>query len=184
MITHIRLLRNIGQFDSVTHGTTLSLTKLTLIYAENGRGKTTLAAVLRSLASGDAIPIVERTRLASTHPPHVIVAFDGTQASAMFQNNAWNHLAPNLVVFDDTFVDQNICSGLEVAPNHRQKLHELILGGRGVSLNRTLQDHVARIEQHNRDLRSKADALPAVLRGPFAIDAFCNLCQRAPKTGQ
>jgi wobble nucleotide-excising tRNase len=175
MITLIRLLRNIGQFDSVTQGSSLPLARLTLIYAENGRGKTTLAAVLRSLATGNAISIAERARLASTHPPHAIVEFDGTQPAAMFQNNAWNNSAPNLVVFDDTFVDENICSGLEVAANHRQKLHELILGARGVSLNRTLQDHVLRIEQHNRDLRSKADAIPAIVRGPFAVDAFCNL---------
>jgi wobble nucleotide-excising tRNase len=97
----------------------------------------------------------------------------------MFQNNAWNNAAPNIAVFDDTFVDSNICSGLEVAPNHRQKLHELILGARGVSLNRTLQEHVARIEQHNRDLRSRADAIPAIVRGPFSVDAFCNLQQPA-----
>ena len=31
-----------------------------LIYGENGRGKTTLAAVFRSLATGDPLPIIER----------------------------------------------------------------------------------------------------------------------------
>lgn len=96
MITRIKLLRNVGQFDSVTQGTNLPLKELTLVYAENGRGKTTLAAVLRSLATGDAMSIAERARLASTHPPHVIVEFDGLQP-AMFQNNAWNHSTQNLV---------------------------------------------------------------------------------------
>jgi wobble nucleotide-excising tRNase len=38
------LLRNIGQFNSVNAGAQIPLSKLTLIYAENGRGKTTLAA--------------------------------------------------------------------------------------------------------------------------------------------
>jgi hypothetical protein len=33
-----------------------------------------------------------------------------------------------MVVFDDTFVDQNVYSGLVVGAEHRQRLHELILG--------------------------------------------------------
>jgi wobble nucleotide-excising tRNase len=67
MIHKLQLLRNIGQFESVS--TSLALTKLTLVYAENGRGKTTLAAILRSLGTGDPIPIVERRRLSATNPP-------------------------------------------------------------------------------------------------------------------
>ena len=49
MINGVRLLRNIGQFDSVT-ASGHNFQRLTLVYAENGRGKTTLSAVLRSLA--------------------------------------------------------------------------------------------------------------------------------------
>lgn len=53
-IDRFQLLRNVGQFDSVNGGANLALMRLTLIYAENGRGKTTLAAILRSAASGNA----------------------------------------------------------------------------------------------------------------------------------
>jgi wobble nucleotide-excising tRNase len=53
MIDRIRLIRNIGQFDSVSAGANIPLARLTVVYAENGRGKTTLAAVLRSLATGE-----------------------------------------------------------------------------------------------------------------------------------
>jgi hypothetical protein len=49
MIDRIQLIRNIGQFDSVSARGQIPLKKLTLVYAENGRGKTTVAAVLRSL---------------------------------------------------------------------------------------------------------------------------------------
>ncbi|MCB1882287.1 MAG: hypothetical protein KDI54_19900, partial [Gammaproteobacteria bacterium] len=81
MITSLNLIRNIGQFDSVTN--TSQFAPLTLIYAENGRGKTTLSAILRSLATGDPIPIIERRRLAAQHPPHVIVACTGGPPDAM-----------------------------------------------------------------------------------------------------
>lgn len=56
MIRRVQLVRNIGKFASVTVPANLPLARLTLIYAENGRGKTTLAAILRSLASGSPIP--------------------------------------------------------------------------------------------------------------------------------
>ena len=175
MITLIQLLRNVGQFDSVSQGSTLPLKKLTLIYAENGRGKTTLAAILRSLGNGDPLSIGERKRLAATHAPHVILECVGGPPAAMFQNNAWNRSLSQITVFDDVFVDDNVCSGLDVDSDHRQNLHELILGAQGVALNRALQTHIATIEQHNRDLRTKADAIPASVRGTFNVDAFCAL---------
>ena len=92
MINRIQLLRNVGLFDSVRPATNVHLARLTLIYAENGRGKTTLAAILRSLATGDAIPIAERRRLAAQNPPHVVLDCIGGPPDAMFQNNAWNRL--------------------------------------------------------------------------------------------
>ena len=59
MLDRIQLLRNVGQFNSVNAGAQLPLSKFSLIYAENGRGKTTLAAILRSLSTGDPISILE-----------------------------------------------------------------------------------------------------------------------------
>jgi wobble nucleotide-excising tRNase len=168
-----QLLRNIGQFDSVNAGAQIPLTKLTLIYAENGRGKTTLAAILRSLGTGDAQLISERRRLGAANPPHIVLAMGGT--SVMFQNGAWTAPLSRIAVFDDAFVAANVCSGIDIETAHRQNLHELILGAQGVALNTALQGHVIRIEEHNRALRSKQDAIPAATRGALTVDAFCAL---------
>jgi hypothetical protein len=70
VIQTFQLLRNLGQFDSVDTGRNLLLSKIALVYAENGRRKTTLAAVLRSLGTGDPTPIVERQRLGSAAASH------------------------------------------------------------------------------------------------------------------
>ncbi len=134
MINQLQLLRNVGVFESVVGNANVAFARLTLIYAENGRGKTTLTAIFRSLASGDPIPIAERKRLASQNHPHVLLDCDGGPPAAMFENNEWNRTIPNLAVFDDVFVDDNVCSGLEVASEHRKHLHELILGAQGVIL--------------------------------------------------
>lgn len=179
MINSIRLLRNIGLFDSVDSARGIPLSRLTVIYSENGRGKTTLAAILRSLATGDPLPIAERRRLAAAHAPHVVLECSGGPSPALFENNAWNRTLADLVVFDDVFVDENVHSGLAVQASHRQNLHEWILGAQAVALNRQLQQLVERIENHNRELRAKESAIPATDRGPFSVDEFCALPARS-----
>lgn len=173
MIERFQLLRNVGQFDNVSTGAQLRLARLALIYGENGRGKTTLATILRSLGTGDAALLVERQRLGATHKPHIVITANGT--SYVFQNGAWSGTLPAITVFDDAFVAANVCSGIEIEASHRQNLHELILGAQGVSLNAALVGHVARVEDHNKALRAKAEAIPASVRGSFSVDEFCAL---------
>ncbi len=178
MINRLKLLRNIGQFDSVDSAANIPLARLTVVYSENGRGKTTLAAVLRSLATGNPVPIAERKRLASQHPPHVVLECSGGPPPAIFENNAWNRTLPDLAVFDDVFIDENVHSGLVVQAHHRQNLHELILGAQAVALSRRLQALVAQIETHNTTLRAKERAIPTADRGAFSVDDFCSLPAR------
>jgi wobble nucleotide-excising tRNase len=112
------------------------------------------------------------------NPPQVVIECTGGPLPAIFQNGAWNRTMPDIVVFDDSFVDENVCSGLTVESEHRQRLHELILGAQGVSLNRAVQQAVSQIEDHNRNLRTMGDAIPANVRGSFSIDDFCALQAR------
>ena len=173
MIEGFNILRNIGQFASVTPGPNIELTPLTLIYAENGRGKTTIAAILRSLSLDDPSLVMERQRLGSQDPPHIVVRNDGQAIT--FQNGGWSQSLPEIAIFDDAFVADNICSGIDLSTTHRQNLHELILGAEGVTLNTQLQTLVAKIETHNTDLRKKGDAIPATARGPFNVADFCKI---------
>ncbi|MDI1229151.1 MAG: AAA family ATPase [bacterium] len=173
MVARIQLLRNVGQFDSVDTGAQIPLEKLALFYAENGRGKTTLATILRSLSTGEPDLISDRRRLGAAHHPHIVVRVGNTTHT--FQNGAWSASWPHAAVFDDTFVAENVCSGLQIESGHRQNLHELILGAQGVNLNTTLQGHVARIEEHNRALTAKGNTIPALARGNFTVDFFCSL---------
>lgn len=175
MLERIQLIRNIGQFDSVNAGAQLPLTKLTLIYAENGRGKTTLASILRSLGTGDPDLVLERHRLGAANPPHVVLGITG--ATVQFQNGAWSAPLPEIAIFDDAFVAANVCSGVEIAAGHRQNLHELILGAQGVALNAALQGYVTRIEEHNRALTQRSNAIPAAARGDMSVDDFCGLAE-------
>ena len=125
-IERFQLLRNVGQFDSVNAGAQIGLSPLALVYAENGRGKTTLAAILRSLSNDDPALIEDRHRLGAAHRPHIVMTVGGAQF--VYQNGAWGQPLPRIAVFDDAFVAANVCSGIEIDASHRQNLHELILG--------------------------------------------------------
>ena len=174
MVGTIQLLRNVGQFDSITPGAQLPFAQMTIIYAENGRGKTTMASIFRSLGSGDPSLIADRHRVGAADLPHIVVeCADGGRHT--FQNGAWSAPLTRLTVFDDAFVSANVCSGIEIETGHRQNLHELILGAQGVALNTALQGHVAAIEEHNRQLRQKENAIPAAIRSGFSVDDFCAL---------
>lgn len=177
MIKNIQLLRNIGTFNSDSAAATFELERVNLIYADNGRGKTTLSAILRSLATGDSLPILERQRLGSQHSPHIVLNCEGQPANVMFQSGAWNRTLPDLRIFDDVFVNDNVYSGLEVEARHRQNLHELILGDQGVELNNTLQDLVSRNLQHNAELEEKAKLIPPEKRGGLSMDDYCGLSE-------
>lgn len=175
MITNIKLLQNIGKFDSCSAGALLDLKKLTLFYAANAQGKTTLSAVFRSLANDDPMPITERHRLGASHLPKVVLNQQDNPPVVIFQNGEWNTRLANLKVFDDNFVDSNVHSGLVVESHHRQNLHELILGDQGVALNRKLQELVSRVTKHNDALTVKSTAIPEQERFGLSVDDFCKL---------
>ena len=175
MIERIHLLRNFGQFDSVSPPPDTAFSPFTLLYAENGRGKTTIATLLHSLATGDASLVTERHRLGAQHSPHIVVGHGGAQIT--FQNGNWSQALPDIAIFDDAFVAANVCSGIEVQAAHRKNLHELILGAQGVALSNALQGQIDQVEVHNVALRGLSDAIPAAARGPYRVDAFCNLEQ-------
>lgn len=175
MIKNLKLLRNIGLFDSVQEGAKIDLGKLTLLYADNARGKTTLAEVLRSLADNDPSLIAQRKRLSSSAEPHIVIELDDGSKAVVFQNGTWSRHLPNLAVFDDAFIEKNVYSGLSVLPEHRQNLYDLILGATAVELNNQMDALVSKRENHTQELRTKGNAIPQSVRGALTIDQFCQL---------
>lgn len=149
MLDHFKYINNVGRFESVSVKETLPLGLLTLLFSENGRGKTTLCSILRSLTAGDATPILERKRLSAKGDSHAVITVDGTDVS--FNGTAWTAAGPRILIFDDEFIDTNIYSGLAVTAGHRQNVHELVIGDHGVLLNRQVQDLTAAIS----DLQGK-----------------------------
>ena len=63
LIQKIVKIENVGRFAKLTSSGDVIFRKLTLLYGENGHGKTTVAGILRSLSTGDPAYLAERATL-------------------------------------------------------------------------------------------------------------------------
>lgn len=152
MIRRFQIIENVGNFHAFTGNSSHDFSKLTLVYADNARGKTTLSAILRSYATRDPNAISERRRLPISGSPKVVLQL--TQgAPLVFENTAWNAIPSPIYVFDDHFVDANVHSGLSVDASHGQSLHEIVLGQTGVVLARRMTELAAAITELTAAIR-------------------------------
>ncbi len=172
MLQRLHLLNNVGSFHQFTGDPTTNLAKLSLIYGENGRGKTTISSVLRSLANSSPTVILERKRLGGTGDPHIVIHRPSGTPPCIFQAGGWQGNPPPVFVFDDFFVDENVYSGLSVSATQRQSLHEVVVGARGVALARAVEDLTGEIRQiTDRINAATRDVQSHVPRG-MSVDAF------------
>ncbi len=170
MINKILKIQNVGLLQDAVLGGAVDLAQITVIYAENGRGKSTFAAIMRACGSGDGARLNARRTIDSPGSPQVSLLFDNRQPLVL-KNGAWSGPRPPIVVFDSEFVDQNVYSGLEVRANHRQSLLEFALGAQAVQAKQRV-DQLAK--QIDAQTRRRTDALNS-LKGyalPLALDQF------------
>lgn len=128
MLEKLIRLNNVGVFKQGLPKA-VDLEKVTLVYGENARGKSTLAAVLQSLSSGNVLPVTARASFGGG-PPAIELRYakSGVSENAEFKNNAWNVQVPALMVFDKGFVERNVYAASEVGPDNHQALLEFALG--------------------------------------------------------
>lgn len=129
----------------------------TLIYGDNGRGKTSLAATLRSLAANDPHHILERTAIGATAAPHIQLLFDVAGKNVMheFKSGAWTSSYPNIEIFDTRFVSDNVYSGDVIDPEQRRQLYHFVLGAANVSL----AERVDELDVATREANAECSAL-------------------------
>ena len=157
-------IKNIGQFvNCVQEDNDLNLKKYNLIFGENGRGKTTLCAVLRSLQDGNHGHITERITIPSnSRIPEVVINFDAE--NIVFKDQSWTKIISEIVIFDSTFIAQNIYSGESVTGSHRINLLQVIIGETGVNLMRAIEESTKAIDWRNCEL----EKIEKEIEGDFA----------------
>lgn len=131
MLERIVDIQGIGPLYQA-NGKPYTCQKATLIYADNGRGKSTLARVLRSVSTGDPSLIANCRTVDGALPPKVVLQF-GSGHKVSFDNGAWSEQRPDVLVFDADFIERNVHSGGTVNTGHRKNLLEFALGESAVA---------------------------------------------------
>ena len=174
MLEEIIEIANIGRFIK-SKG--IELADINLVYAENGCGKSTLSAILRSLSSGDPKIIEERSTIGSAKKPRVKFRFAGNNF-VEYAERSWNRNAPHLEVFDDIFISENIYAGHEINSDHRTQLYEFAIGSLAVKLRQkegNLDEEVKEIDDRRKSIRDFGSL------GFRVVSRKCNVFRQANK---
>lgn len=154
MLERIAEIKGIGLLHDA-NGKSYTFQKATLIYADNGRGKTTLASIFRSASTGDAKLITDRKTVDGTFTSKVILHFaSGHKVS--FDNGSWSEKRPELLVFDADFIERNVHSGGTVNTGHRKNLLEFALGELAVAAR-------TEVEKATGESKTAADKVQSVV---------------------
>lgn len=173
MISKILKLENIGLLQNATLNGAVTLGRVTAFYADNGRGKSTLASVFRACQLGDARRLIAKTTIDATSAPEVKFLLENNKI-VEFTAGAWKTTAANILVFDSEFVEQNVYSGFEVRAEQRQALLEFALGTQTVKLKQRIDQLTQEIDAQTRK-RTQAEKTLAGFARPYLVPDFIAL---------
>ena len=175
MIRKIISLRGIGRFENMRASGDVEFKKYTLIFAENGVGKTTLCDVIRSLQTGKPDYILGRKTLnAGVEPEATILLTDGT--TARFSGGRWSKQASGgCTIFDTGYVRENVHAGEVVDIEHRRAMFGIVVGQAGVSLHNEVNQLERQRSDLNTPLRVAKQSIEAVLPARMKVDEFIAL---------
>jgi wobble nucleotide-excising tRNase len=170
MIEKIIFIKNVGKFLNSAAVGDVTFKKLTLFFAENGCGKTTLCAILRSLKTGRHEYISERKTLGATNASSIQIRLAGNNHS--FDNNVWSSVHEDIEIFDSVFIHDNVCAGDYVDHEHKKNLYRIIVGAQGVQFARQIKVLDGKIRDANAEIREKRNAVEKGLPSGVTIGNY------------
>lgn len=174
-VRRIVSIKGVSRFVNLTAETNVDFRRLTLVYGDNGSGKSSMAAILRSLGAGTPAHIDERATLGSTGKPEIKVLLEGT-GLATFSGGVWDKSA-EIEVFDADFVNENVYAGDRVETEHRKNLYEVVVGSTAVALARRVDEINSRTRALGGRIGTLEKELAGKYHGPFDLKAFVALAQ-------
>ncbi len=179
MLEKVICIDNIGVIKSGVQSP-ITLEKVTLIYADNARGKSTLAALLNACASANVPELTKRKTIGTQNDQKVLLRFKAPAGdfNARFNGNVWDGQKPNLHVFNQEFVERNVYASSGVTPDQRASLLELALGDAAVTAQTEFTKHSELQRTKAGEVREAEGALTGY-RSDLTVDRFIAL-QEAP----
>lgn len=151
MIVRVSDVQGVGLLNQA-NGKPFTLKKTTFLYADNGRGKSTLASIFQSLSTGNPSPILSRKTVDSSQDQKVSLQFDSGH-KVEFNNGKWTESRPEIHVFDVDFIERNVFSGGTVSTDHRKNLLEFALGEPAVAARQKVAETTAKAKEEAEKLQ-------------------------------
>jgi wobble nucleotide-excising tRNase len=172
-IKKVLSVKNVGRLVNCTQKGP-ELNRYNLFFAENGRGKTTLCAVLRSLQTGQHEHISERKTIAPTAgEPSASLRLSA--GNATYDKAKWSTTVPEIAIFDATFVARNVHAGEYVSRDHRSNLLQVIIGETGIALADAVNKLDDAIRDKNGEVGKARKAVQTHLPAGANLDAFLGI---------
>lgn len=176
MLEAITNVSNLGLFQSSTSGD-VPFAKMTRIYGENGRGKTTLCSLFRSLSAPDTAEL-NRRRTIDANSNEIRATLHFSDCDEVLDNGAWAPQSHSFEIFDSVFVKDNVYAGGQVDARQRQNLLAFALGEESVSESRRRDFLKNEREQFRLNLKSIEAQLLAICNSRYNINEFEKLLPR------
>ena len=161
-LREVKYVQNIGRFDRGRSVAGASFGPCTLVFGENGWGKSTLADLLRSLTTNNPDIVIGRKTLAGGPQQQAVVRFGDQQAA--FKDGAWTGIRPRIAIFDSVFVNENVFSGDVVTHDHLKNQYGMVVGEEGVRRVRRIAELDNDNRENNRSLRVVEVELDGIVR--------------------
>lgn len=165
------VIRNVGVLRAFDTPGSPKLSQLTLFYAGNGRGKSTLTAVLRAARDGCSNTVLARQSLGNGGAAPDITLISDAE-NIRFDSGKWKTKSAPIEVFDTTFIADNIYAGELTELAHDRGLFSVIIGKDGVRL----ATHLERFNEINRktvaELKAAEVALAEDKPADMGLDEF------------
>lgn len=175
MIQKIIDLKNVGLFRKVA---AVDFSSVTLIYGENGRGKSTLADVLRACTSHDTAALHARHTIDQdddTPTLKLLVQTDDNTDTVSYDGTAWQGNLLSMQVFDSIFVEKNVYSGFSVSSEQRKGLLGFALGENLSNINRQIDELSVAIKQAGQNVKTYERELLGLISAHFQTKDFIAL---------
>ena len=173
MLRKIISIKNVGRFLRSAAPGNPELSRFTLVLGANGFGKTTLCAVLRSLKVDNPSLVEGRRTLGNNEAPTVEMLL--STGPVRFDGTAWSASYPNLAIFDEAYVAENVYSGEAVQVDQRRNLYRIVVGEEGVQLANLDSQLARRSREKTSEITAAIKAIEPHIPSGVTTDAFLSL---------
>ena len=185
MISRIQQIRGVRRFNDFRPKPYISLNRMNLVYSENGLGKSTLAQILRSLDRKHEITLESLLTIKAKDQCIVLVGDCDARHVYRKSTQEWTRRLDRVLVFDQQFIDSNVCVGSKVDTENVRNLVDVVLGDTAIELQAQVvkvKDEIDSQMKRKRKLESCIQALiqpmPSGDQGKMSVQDFVELASR------